>query len=183
MHIDAFDSLFEQSQPQTPAPQYAVVPEGRAEVEIKAATVGNLAWKVSDANPDGTCLQLRLSAGRQSSFVFADLPRDRAPLFKALAAALGIASDADGKVTLPPPHELVGRTVTVEIGHYQTRRGETRACVRKWLPASTAAPPVAAPAWEHDDRQEQRQPQKPQRPQTRSRSAPPDIGVDDDIPF
>lgn len=118
MTIDAFDELFDSVAPQAAPPtDYSVIPEGRAEVEIVAASIGDVAWKVTDANPQGTCLKLRLSAGRGYSFVFADLPRDRPPLFKALAAALGIAPGADGKVTLPQPHELVGRSVAVEIGH------------------------------------------------------------------
>lgn len=147
MHIDAFDALFDQPQaspPQTRAVDYAVIQPGRAEVEIVAAEIGDVAWKVTDANPSGTCLKLRLSAGRGYSFVFADLPRDRTFLFKALAAALGIAPGADGKVSLPQPHELVGRTVAVEIGHFQTKRGETKAAVRKWLPAASTAPATAS---------------------------------------
>lgn len=147
MPIDAFDDIFTKPQPQaTPkqATDYAVIQPGRAEVEIVAATVGDVPWKVTDANPTGACLKLRLSAGRGYAFIFEDLPRDRTYLLKALAAALGIAPGADGKVTLPPPHELVGRTVSVEIAHYQTKRGETKATVRKWLPASEAAAPTPA---------------------------------------
>jgi hypothetical protein len=147
MHIDAFDALFDQPQaspPETRATDYAVIPQGRAEVEIVAAEIGDVPWKVSDANPAGTCLKLRMSAGRGYAFVFADLPRDRTFLFKALAAALGIAPGPDGKTSLPQPQEMVGRTLAVEIGHYQTRQGETKATVRKWLPASNAATTLKA---------------------------------------
>lgn len=183
VNIDSFDEAF--SKPQTRT--YTLVPAGRAECEIKAASIGDVPWKVTDANPTGACLKLRLSAGREYSFVFVDLPRDKKFLFRALAAALGIQPGADGKVTLPEPHELVGRTVFVEIEHFTTKRGETKACVRKWLPASTATPSAPAPAtaaWEHDARQEQRQP-RPAPPQQvrRSPNAMPQYGADDDIPF
>lgn len=147
MPIDAFDDIFTTTQPPAtpkPAGDYAVIQPGRAEVEIVAATVGDVTWKVTDANPTGACLKLRLSAGRGYSFIFADLPRDRTYLFKALAAALGIAPNADGKVKLPQPRDMVGRTVAVEIGHYHTKAGETKATVRKWLPASKAAAPTPA---------------------------------------
>jgi len=136
MIVDAFDQNFEQRSPRT----YSVVPEGRREVEIVNAEIGNVAWKTSDKNPSGECLKLRLRPGREYGFVFVDLPRDRTYLFKALAAALGLEPDADGKVSLPQPHELVGRSVIVEIGHYQSRSGETRATVKKWVPAITSQP-------------------------------------------
>ncbi len=148
MHIDTFDSAFDQPQPQTTTATYTALPEGRAEVEIKAASIGNVSWKVTDKNPSGECLKLRLSGGRQYAFVFCDLPKDRPYLFKALAAALGIGADADGKTTLPQPHELVGRAAMVEIGHHINSRGETKATVRKWLPVdppAAAAPQAPAP--------------------------------------
>lgn len=167
MIVDAFDQNFEQRSPRT----YTIAPQGNREVEIVAADIGTVAWKTSEKNPSGECLKLRLSAGREYGFLFADLPRDRRYLFKALAAALGLEPDADGKVTLPEPHELVGRGVLVEIDHYQTRRGETKACVRKWLPA-TAAQPTA----------------KPQRPKATAPRRTPGAAItsrlpDDDIPF
>jgi hypothetical protein len=186
MIIDAFDSMFDKPQARPADATYAAAPEGRAEIEIKAASIGDVPWKVNEKNPTGACLKLRLAAGRQYAFVFVDLPKDKPFLFKALAAALGIQPDADGKVTLPQPAELVGRTALVEIGHYQTKRGETKATVRKWLPANVVATPAPAPAtaaWERDDRQEQRQPPPQQRPANRSRNAVPQYGADDDIPF
>ena len=172
MQFDTFDDLFDS--PATAAPAatpatYQIIPQGRAEVEIVAASIGDVQWKASDDNPAGTCLKLRLSAGKGFAFVFADLPRDRKFLFKALAAALGIQPGDDGKVSLPQPHELVGRTALVEVGHYQTKRGETKACVRKWLPAESVQPP--------------HKPRPPRQAVQRSRNAVPQIGVDDDIPF
>lgn len=140
MTIDAFDQVFDKPQPRT----YAVAPAGRAEVEIRAASIGTVPWKVTDANPTGECLKLRLSAGREYSFVFVDLPRDKKFLFRALAAAMGIQPDADGKVTLPDVAELVGRTASVEIEHFQTKRGETKATVKKWLPAEASSATAAS---------------------------------------
>lgn len=170
MHIDAFESFFDGPQPQTaPAADYAMVPAGRAEVEIIAASIGDVTWKATEANPTGACLKLRLSAGRQFSFVFVDLPKDRPHLFTALAAALGIAPSADGKVSLPRPEELVGRTVAVEIGHYKTKAGAMKATVKRWLPAAVAEPVAKA---------------KPKPGATKPRAAqrPADM-TPDDIPF
>ena len=143
MTIDAFEELFnaQQAAPQPSASHaYTVVPQGIAEVEIVAASIGDVAWKVTDANPSGTCLKLRLSAGREHSFIFADLPRDKSFVFKALAAALGSVRSADGKTSIGPVEALVGQRVRIEVGHYQTKAGEQRACVRKWLPPVAAQP-------------------------------------------
>lgn len=167
---------------------YAIVPQGRAEVEIMAASIGDVPWKVTAANPTGECLKLRLSAGRETGFVFVDVPRDCKWMVRALGTALGIQPGADGMVTLPDAHELVGRTVAVEIKHFQTKRGETKAGVAKWLPATSVpqrqeTTPTLADAlteWERDDRQERRPSRSPVR---RSRNAVPHLGADDDIPF
>ena len=148
MTIDAFEELFN-AQQATPQPSathaYAVVPQGIADVEIVAASIGDVAWKVTDANPTGACLKLRLSAGREHSFIFADLPRDKSFVFKALAAALGSVPGANGKVSIGPVEALVGQRVRIEVGHYQTKTGEQRACVRKWLPrvAAQTTPPAS----------------------------------------
>ena len=40
--------------------QYVPAPAGEIEVEIVAASIGDVAWKVSDDNPRGECLRLRL---------------------------------------------------------------------------------------------------------------------------
>jgi hypothetical protein len=146
--IDAFDALFDSttSTPQ-PAPlrEYEVLAEGAHDLEIVAASVGEVAWKASGENPQGQCLRLRLSAGRGISFVFADIAREKKWLFKALAASLGLEPGPDGKVSIGPPEQLVGRRVRVEVGRYTTRAGEARANVKRWLPAA-APPSTAAPA-------------------------------------
>jgi hypothetical protein len=145
--VDAFDCGFDS--PATPAPaaapEYAVLAEGTHELEVVAATVGAVAWKTSEANPTGECLKLRLSAGRGYAFVFADLPRDRKFLFRALAASLGIQPGPDGKVSMCPPEQMIGKRVHVEIGRYTTRAGEARATVKRWLPAAVPTPSEAKP--------------------------------------
>ena len=147
--IDAFDIGFDEPTPAPstvapPARQYAALAEGTHDVEIVAASVGTVAWKTSTANPTGECLRLRLSGGRDVAFVFADLPRDRKFLFKALAASLGLEPGPDGKLSIGPAEGLIGRRARVEIGHHKTRAGETRANVKRWLPAAPA-PSTAAP--------------------------------------
>lgn len=139
--IDCFDVGFEASAPSPPQEprKYALLPLGEHVVEIAAASVGDVAWKVSDENPRGQCLRLRLSGGREFGFVFADLPRDREWLFKALAVALGLEPGEGGRISIGKPDSLVGRSARVEISHYTTRAGETRANVKKWLPVITAA--------------------------------------------
>ncbi len=143
--VDAFDSGFDSpaTSAPTPAPEYAVLAEGAHVLEVVAASVGTVSWKTSEANPTGECLKLRLSAGRGYSFVFADLPRDRKFLFRALAASIGIQPGPDGKVSVGPAEGLIGKRVHVEIGHYKTRAGETRASVTRWLLAAVPTPATA----------------------------------------
>ena len=142
--MEFFESGFEQSGDNAPAREYEVLPEGEHQLEIVGASVGTVTWKACEANPEGQCLRLRLSAGRGFAFVFVDIPRERKWVFKALAAALGLEPGPAGKVTFVPPEQLIGRPVRVESGRYTTRGGETRANVKRWLPAipppSTATP-------------------------------------------
>ena len=184
--IDAFDSAFSNPQPQ-PRRQYEPAPPGVCSVEIIKAEHKAVPWRATDANPTGDCIALRLSASSAYGFLFADLPADKPWLRKVVGAAVGIAPD-----TLTP-EQLVGREARVEITHITTRNGEIRAVVKKWLPAAKEPQPAASntatltdavAAWVRDDRQEQRQPRQAAPQQVkRSRSAPPQIGVEDDIPF
>jgi hypothetical protein len=174
MYEDEIDDLFDDHKPQSQtarATAYAVVPQGPVEVEIVAASIGDVVWMTSEANPTGTCLKLRLSAGRGMAFVFSDLPKDKKPAFRALAAALGLELGPDGKVSIGPPEGLVGRRVRIEVGHYQTRAGETKACVRRWIPADAVSPEAA----------------KPKKPASTggqlSRNAVPQFVEGDEIPF
>lgn len=120
-----------------PANVYALAPAGDIEVEVKAATVGSVAWKRSDANPAGSCLQLRLSAGTAFGLIFEDVPVDRHKVGAIVARAFGLTLD-----TLVP-EVLVGRTARVTLKHIATKTGP-RAVVDKWLPS--VAPGIAAPA-------------------------------------
>ena len=65
MQFDTFDDLFDSpatAAPAATAATYQIIPQGRAEVQIVAASIGDVQWKASDDNPAGTCLKLRLSA-------------------------------------------------------------------------------------------------------------------------
>jgi hypothetical protein len=185
--IDAFDIGFDAPAPapSTPAPQarqYEMLAAGVHDLEIIAASVGTVAWKTSEANPTGECLRLRLSAGRGVSFVFADLPRDRQFMFKALAASLGLEPGPDGKVSIGPAEGLIGRRARVEIGHYTTRAGETRATVKRWLPVATA--PSTAPAASTTSRPSTAPKAAPCRTQsTKAAASFRAAAAEDDIPF
>lgn len=157
--IDAFDDGFSAPQ-QQPVRHYDVAPEGQTEVEIVAARVGNVPWKVCDENPSGECLQLRLSPGSAYSFVFADVPAHFKWLHGIVARAVGLeAADL-------VPDQLIGLRATVEIKHFTKRDGTIKANVGKWLPHADAPP---APA-----KRSQGEPQAArQSPETAARSQPP----------
>ena len=157
---DAFDSGFEE-QPQHTQRVYDPVPTGQCRVEIVKAERKTLPWKVSDSNPNGDCLSLRLTASSAHGFVFVDLPADKQWLLEHVARAVGIAADQC------VPEVLVGRHASVVIDHITKRDGGTRAVVKKWI--STSGAPQA----------------DKQRPDgvKRSRNAVKRYGADDDIPF
>jgi hypothetical protein len=180
MNDDAWD-IFDEASPapaSAPARTYDVPPDGECEVEIIRAEVGAVAWRATAANPNGDCLQLRLSAGSAYGFIFCDLPRDKGWLFKSLAEALGIQPDANGKVSIGSPDGLVGRRCRVELGHYQSKSGQQRPCVKRWLsPMDQDSRPTVAAAPASSG--------KPPRPKSSPRkAAPPPLDSDpDDIPF
>ena len=169
--IDAFDSEFDApQQPQSQAARtYDPVPVGVCELEIVKAEHKAVPWKATEKNPSGNCIALRLRASSSYSFVFVDLPDDKLWLLKHVARAVGV------DVGLCVPDELTGRRASVEIGHIVTRDGSTRAVVKKWLPGSTS------PQHTGQEADEKREP--PRQPVKRPRSAPPQTGPDDDIPF
>lgn len=146
---------------------YQPAPAGEIEVEIVAASVGEVAWKASDDNPRGECLRLRLSAGRDYAFVFADVPLDWHRMLEIVRKATGVTGDI-------VPAALIGQRARVVLKHYAAKDGSTRAAVAKWLTrhaatndgTGTQGPASAKPATA-----------------TVSRNAPPQIGPDDDIPF
>jgi hypothetical protein len=162
--------------------QYEAAPAGEIECEIVAASIGEVAWKVSGDNPRGECLRLRLRPAGNYAFIFSDTPMDWHRMLEAVRKAADASSDFT-------PGQFVGCRVRVVLKHYTAKDGTTRATVAKWLPAPVA---VTAPssnqsptlvdaikAWER----------QPASASTRapaakpSRNAPPQYGADDDIPF
>ena len=153
---------------------YTPAPAGEIEVEIVAASIGEVKWKASDDNPRGECLRLRLSAGRTYGFVFADVPLDWRSMLRAVRAAAGVSADE------LDPQRFIGRRVRVVLDHYRGKDGSTRATVTRWLkpPIDQPTPTLtdAINAWA--DTPPPRQPaSKP------SRNALPRHVADDDIPF
>lgn len=204
MTIDAFDADFDRPPSTAPASRgYAVVPEGEAAVEVVAADIADVRWKTSDDNPRGTCLRLRLSAGRSFAFVFVDVPQNLSWLRRAVAAALGLTDDE------LEPGAAIGGTARVVIKHFTARDGTVKAGVARWLPRRKAAPPrdqsrPTAPTggtstlvdgireWATGGEQPPRSPgtarRGPEHGQPRgtgkvSRNAVPRYVADDDIPF
>jgi hypothetical protein len=204
MIIDAFDADFDR--PVSPAPAsrgYAVVPTGEVAVEVVAADIADVRWKASTDNPSGTCLRLRLTAGREFAFVFADVPQHMTWLRRAVAAALGLTDDE------LEPGAAIGGTARVVITHFTARDGTVKAGVARWLPRrpaapardrSQAGPPAAATKtlvdcvreWAAGGDEPQRPGARTQAPGERgkpratrkvSRNAVPRYVADDDIPF
>ncbi len=161
---------------------YEPAPAGEIEVEIVAASIGEVAWKASDDNPKGECLRLRLSAGRDYGYVFADVPLDWGRMLDAVRAATGVSGDM-------VPEELTGQRARVVLKHYTAKDGSTRATVAKWLPRPKR---VSAPKGDQSatlvdaiKEWERTPPPAPrQSPAVKpSRNAPSKYGPDDDIPF
>ncbi len=145
--------------------QYEPAPAGEIEVEIVAASIGDVAWKVSDDNPRGECLRLRLRPDGNFSFVFADVPLDWGRMLEAVRRSAGV----EGEELLP--EAFVGKQARVALKHYTGRDGSTRASVAKWLPPAKPEPKQATPAVVK------------QAATKVSRNAPPAFGADDDLPF
>lgn len=145
--------------------QYEVAPAGEIEVEIVAASIGEVAWKASDDNPKGECLRLRLSAGRGFAFVFADVPLDWPSMLRAVRKAVGAVGD---KLV---PEGFTGQRARVVLKHYTAKDGTTRASVAKWLPRPKPERAPATPAVVKAGSVKV------------SRNAPPSYGADDDLPF
>lgn len=133
-----------------------LVPAGEHDVEIAAASIREVRWKVSDDNPTGECLSLRLRLD-DFAFIFADTPLDWSKAVADVEAATGHTKDDVAAMT--------GEIVRVVVEHYAGRNG-TRAIVKKWIPRVTATataparPSVvkvgpsrvsAKPAWEAED--------------------------------
>jgi len=119
-----------------------IVPAGIHSMTIRHAEEGPNQYKVSDENPDGMCLKLRLSTVEGDyKFVFDDIPKHLGWRAKQLADAVGIFA-ISGKLALSTD-ELEGQVVQVEISHYTSKAGKVSAVVKKYLPAA-ATPAVKA---------------------------------------
>jgi hypothetical protein len=161
--------------------QYQPAPAG--EIEIVAASIGEVAWKTSDDNPRGECLRLRLRPAGNYAFVFSDTPLDWGRMLENVRKAVGTSSDYT-------PEEFIGRRARVVLKHYTAKDGTTRATVARWLPQpvpvsdgkpATLTDAIAAWASEQPRQAVSRAAGKPaSKP---SRNAVPRHGADDDIPF
>jgi hypothetical protein len=149
--------------------QYEVAPVGEAEVEVVAASIGDVSWKVSDDNPSGACLRLRLSAGRDYSFIWSDTPCDWGRQLNAVRAAVGVSSEQ------LRPEQFIGLRARVSLKHYQAKDGTTRAAVARWLPLAKGEPKPGT-------KQATASGVKSGTPKV-SRNAPPSYGDADDIAF
>lgn len=156
---------------------YQPAPAGEIEAEIVAASIGEVKWKCSDDNPKGECLRLRLSAGREYAFIFADVPLDWGRMLETVRAAAGVSSDHT-------PEEYMGVRVRVVLKHYTAKDGSTRATVAKWLPrpvpVSDGKPATLVDAINEWANAPAARPQPASKP---SRNAVPRYVADDDIPF
>jgi hypothetical protein len=159
--------------------QYQPAPAGAIEVEIVAASIGEVPWKASDDNPKGECLRLRLRPAGNYAFVFTDIPLDWGRMLEAARAAVGASSDYT-------PAEFIGRRARVVLKHYTAKDGTTRATVARWLPQpvpasdgkpATLTDAIAAWASEPPSQAVSKAASQP------SRNAVPQYGADDDIPF
>lgn len=157
------DFVFEDST-ETATIERDIVPAGIHEMTIRHAEEGPNQYKVTDTNPEGMCLKLRLATVTGDyKFVFDDLPQHLGWRAKQLAEALGI-EPVNGRLALTPD-ALVNQTLSVEVSHYTSKAGKVSATVKRYVPAAKTAKPKAAA--------------KP----VAKKAAPPADEFPDDIPF
>ena len=138
------DFVVEDVQAQPALMERDIVPAGVHEMVIKHAEEGPNQYKVTDSNPEGLCLKLRLATlSGNYKFVFDDIPKHLGWRAKQLADAIGVAA-ADGKVSLEPD-TLAGATVTVEVSHYTSKSGKVSAVVKRYVPCEAKPQPKAKP--------------------------------------
>lgn len=139
------DFIIEDEQSQAITYEREIVPPGVHEMVIKHAEEGPNEYKMSDINPDGTCLKLRLATvNGNHKFVFDDIPKHLGWRAKQLAEAVGIMP-VSGRLSIRPD-ELVGQVVNVEISHYTSKAGKVLAVVKRYVPASAVAAASQKPA-------------------------------------
>ena len=151
---------------QTRPEERQIVPEGTHRLTITQAEVGPNQFKTDERNPDGICLQLRLSLDNDHLFVFDDIPKHLPWRGGQLGQALGL--QAEGNTLTLSPGIVTGRTVYAVVEHYKSKAGKVSAKVKRYLappdrPAEKPAPVARTPA-------------------AKVKAASPDIGSDD-IPF
>lgn len=145
-----------------------IAPAGIHVMRIVNAEEGPNQYKVSDNNPEGMCLKLRLAMQSGNyKFVFDDIPRNLGWRARQLAEAVGILP-AGSKLSLSAD-DLHDQTLLVELSHYTSKAGKTSAVVKRYVPASQAAT-TAVQA-------------KPAEKPAARRRAEPISSVPDDIPF
>lgn len=121
-----------------------IVPAGVHQMQIRHAEEGPNQYKVTDDNPEGMCLKLRLATVTGNyKFVFDDLPQHLGWRAKQLADAIGL-EPVNGRLALTPD-DLVDKTLTVEISHYTSKAGKVSAVVKRYVPGTTGAKPKAKP--------------------------------------
>ena len=115
-----------------------LVPAGVHEMEVVFSEDGTNQYRKTDENPDGDCIKLRLSLGREYGLVFEDLMADM-PGWRAaqVAAAFGVNPE-DGLEA----DDLLGKTVKVQIGHFDRKAGGQGATVKKFFPAPVSKAPA-----------------------------------------
>lgn len=129
---------------QTATMERDIVPAGIWSMSIRHAEEGPNQYKVSDENPDGLCLKLRLATQEgQYKFVFDDIPKHLGWRAKQLAEAVGVIP-VGGKIALTAD-DLVGQVVQVEISHYTSKAGKVSAVVKRYV-APAGDKPTARPA-------------------------------------
>jgi hypothetical protein len=117
-----------------------IVPAGIRTMSILAAEEGPNDYKISDENPDGQCLKLRLTdASGGFKFIFDDIPKHLGWRAQQLAQAVGIIPV--GTTLAIVPDELIGRHLLVEVSHYTSKAGKVSAVVKKYLPMEPGKAP------------------------------------------
>jgi hypothetical protein len=141
---DEMDFIIEDEQSQQSTMDREIVPAGVHEMTVKHAEEGPNEYKVTDANPHGLCLKLRLATSSGNhKFVFDDIPKHLGWRAKQLADAIGVCA-AGGKVSLDPA-SLVGATLTAEVSHYTSKSGKVSAVVKRYVATEAKPQPKAKP--------------------------------------
>jgi hypothetical protein len=136
------DFMIEEQTAETVTREREMVPAGKHLMFVKHCEEGPNEYKRHETNPEGNCLKLRLATVEGDyRFVFDDIPHHLGWRAANLADALGI-KPVDGRLSLSPS-DIEGRELTVEISHYTSKRGNTSAVVKRYVPANAPVKPAA----------------------------------------